>query len=78
MSAYNGSNSTLYFDGELKDTKSKTGAILAEENKLFIGAFYESNYSGLEDIACVKVYNKALSASEVLQNYNALKNRFRT
>ena len=78
VSTYNGSNSTLYFDGELKDTESKTGVILAEENKLYIGSFYQTNYSGLEDIACVKVYNKALSAPEVLQNYNALKNRFRT
>ena len=28
------------------------------------------------NIYCVRVYNKALSDSEVLQNYNALKNRF--
>jgi len=28
------------------------------------------------NIYCVRVYNKALSASEILQNYNALKNRF--
>ena len=28
------------------------------------------------DIATCSVYNKELSASEVLQNYNALKNRF--
>jgi hypothetical protein len=31
-------------------------------------------YNG--DIAIVRVYNKALSASEVLFNYNALKGRF--
>ena len=76
VSAYNGSNLTLYFDGVLKDTTSKTGTIAAEVNKFYIGSFYETNYSGLEDVACVKVYDKGLSAQEVLQNYNALKGRF--
>jgi len=76
VSAYNGSNLTLYFNGVLKDTTSKTGTIAAEVNKFYIGSFYETSYSGLEDIACVKVYDKGLSASEVAQNYNALKNRF--
>ena len=32
-------------------------------------------YSG-GSIGCLSVYNRALSASEILQNYNALKNRF--
>jgi hypothetical protein len=28
------------------------------------------------DNSQVKIYNKALTAAEILQNYNALKNRF--
>ena len=35
-----------------------------------------NDYSG--NISNIQVYNRALTASEVAQNYNALKNRFRT
>jgi hypothetical protein len=33
-----------------------------------------NNFGG--EIACVQIYNRALSASEVLFNYNGLKSRF--
>jgi len=39
------------------------------------GSFY-SGYNHLNNCATFKVYNKALTASEVLQNYNATKGRF--
>ena len=44
--------------------------------KTEIGA--ESRFNSFFDgkIYCVKVYNRALTASEILQNYNALKSRF--
>ena len=38
-----------------------------------------SNYSGFYspiDVATYKIYDRALTAAEVLQNYNAIKNRF--
>lgn len=41
-----------------------------------IGAETRNNAYFDGKIYCVKVYNRALSASEVTQNYNALKNRF--
>lgn len=41
-----------------------------------IGAETRNNAYFDGKIYCVKVYNRALSASEILQNYNALKNRF--
>ncbi len=39
------------------------------------GSFTTGNFFGGR-ISSLKVYNKALSAAEILQNYNALKNRF--
>jgi len=47
-----------------------------DSGKTEIGA--ETRFSKYFDgkVYCVKVYNRALSASEILQNYNALKNRF--
>jgi hypothetical protein len=34
------------------------------------------NYYGASNIANVQIYNRALSAAEILQNYNATKSRF--
>jgi len=38
------------------------------------GAFTDNYFSG--NIGCIQIYNRALSADEVLHNYNALKSRF--
>jgi len=80
VSAFGDGYHKLYFDGELKDTQTKTGYITVDggtlTNRLYIGSFRMSLASEPEDISCVKVYNKALSAEEVKQNYNALKGRF--
>ena len=70
----------LYIDGDLVNTN--TTSIPASLNDiastpLYVGAY--SNFSGERfngDISNILTYNKALSASEVLQNYNALKGRF--
>jgi hypothetical protein len=39
-----------------------------------IGAVYDANANG--KFASVKLYNRVLTASEILQNYNAMKTRF--
>ena len=75
--AYNGSTKYIYRNGALDTSVSSstiqwyTGAILriaARQN----GALSPINGK----MPSVKVYNKALTAAEILQNYNALKNRF--
>jgi hypothetical protein len=42
----------------------------------YIGSWGNLNYTYNGNISNLSIYNKVLSASEVLQNYNALKNRF--
>jgi hypothetical protein len=75
--AYNGSTKYIYRNGALDTSVSAsdvyfyTGAILriaARQN----GTLLPINGK----MPSVKVYNKALSAAEVLQNYNAQKSRF--
>jgi len=39
------------------------------------GSIY-TQYGGEGDIACINIYNRALTATEVLQNYNATRHRF--
>ena len=71
----NGSNLLIYLDGE--EVKSGTDRQVDVND---IGTFYISgwsNYRGDMDVAVAKIYNRALTASEVLQNYNATKSRFK-
>ena len=76
-------NFKFYVDGALVNTVSNAGTNLYEDNmptnhnKFRIGADTRTGstvHNG--EIPIIKVYDKALSAAEVTQNYNAYKNRF--
>lgn len=71
----NGSNAAkLYIDGELQSQGTRS----AESNVgsvFYIGRSSSGNYANME-VACASYYNRAISASEIKQNYNALKGRF--
>lgn len=85
---YDGSNMKLYLNGVLKTSASKTGPIMNSTTSPFNigcqnnGGYYPSSstcktsefFKGY--ISNVLLYNRGLTASEVLQNYNTLKNRF--
>ena len=81
---YDGTTVKLYIDGALDTTNSSgpSGTILNSGGgntlDLMIGARQSTNpatyFNG--EIAFVQIYNRDLSATEVTQNYNALKNRF--
>jgi hypothetical protein len=53
-----------------------TGLITSNTSDTYIGRLGGSSYYWDGKIFTGKIYNRALSASEVTQNYNALKNRF--
>lgn len=80
VAAYEGSRIIHgYVDGNFISTKTIPTNILAtisgDEN--FIGDYYDlgdNSWNGL--IGNCHIYNRALSANEVLHNYNALKGRF--
>jgi hypothetical protein len=73
-----GSSNVLYTNGTQRSTASRNcnspagGTIIGDTYapKGGVGGFYKGN------IAIARMYNTALSAAEVLQNYNAIKNRF--
>ena len=66
----------LYKNGILVGTKAGAGitSVTTSTDRLYI-AKAGSSYGNF-DMGSVKIYNRALSASEVLQNFNALKSRF--
>ena len=70
----------LYINADISGTATGT-AIDGLTNQIFIGNSYKSTvgntyYSILGNIGSIQIYNRALSASEILHNYNALKGRF--
>ena len=69
-------NLVLYVDGSPDGTANFTTALNDTAGGVNIGRYYSNSY-GLEgEIANTQMYNRGLSASEVLHNYNALKGRF--
>lgn len=70
----NGSDTRYYIDG-IFDSVSATTATL-DSGAATIASILGTARFLTGNIAAVSFYNKALSASEALQNYNALKGRF--
>tara|TARA_B110000977_G_scaffold90992_1_gene120800 strand:+ start:1094 stop:1828 length:735 start_codon:yes stop_codon:yes gene_type:complete len=70
-------NSTrkIYLNGVLDNSDSYSSGIFSTDINLQIGA-QSSGYNYNGDIGAVRIYDRALSANEVLHNYNALKSRF--
>ena len=68
----------LYLNGALEATLTVSHTYPTGIDTMSISSFQRTSPGGYHDgdIACAMVHNKALSADEVLQNYNALKNRF--
>jgi len=52
------------------------GSLVLAQEQDSIGGSFDPNQAFGGNITIVKVYNRALTATEVLQNYNATKSRF--
>jgi len=69
----------LYYDGSLIMSNQYTGTLAQNAQEISIGNEYTPNsndYPLFGDIGIFRIYNKALSAEEVLKNFNALKRRY--
>jgi hypothetical protein len=80
VGTYTSGSRRLYINGVLVNSNATTGTLSTNTNGCSIGVYGGFNgargyyYNG--SIGNVKVYNRALSASEVLQNFNALRGRY--
>jgi hypothetical protein len=73
--SYDNGTGKIYLDGELKSTGSFTKCNDSEQ--ILIG--FESEGGGyyfVGNISQVQIYDRALTADEILQNYNATKSRY--
>ena len=70
----------LYINGNLVNSDAQAGTISTNSGGMSIGAY--GGFSGARgyyyngNLAICRVYNKELTSTEVLQNYNAIKGRF--
>jgi hypothetical protein len=80
VSIWNGVSSLIYINGELKNTSTVTLVGDPDQTTISIaGVRALGGNDGLPfegSIGFSRIYNRALSATEVLQNYNATKTRF--
>jgi hypothetical protein len=79
MGTYNGSTVVLYINGILQNSTSISTTIKYANNILTIGTWnYDISPSNAfaGRIPIIQLYNRALSATEIRQNYNATKTRF--
>tara|TARA_B100001939_G_scaffold340083_1_gene347686 strand:+ start:282 stop:1514 length:1233 start_codon:yes stop_codon:yes gene_type:complete len=71
-----------YMNGELNDSEADAGKSISSSGDMTINIGAQRNSSGNPGsyfpgrIAKVEIYNKALTAAEILQNYNATKGRY--
>jgi hypothetical protein len=75
-STYDGSFIRLYLNGVLDSSISHTGTVTSNPGPLLIGKLSYGNYYFNGNVSNTQIYNRALSAAEITQNFNALRGRF--
>ena len=78
IATYDGAgNINLYINGSLYDTKTSVSSFAIGANPtITIGRAYSNDRPTNIEVGVCKVYNRALTALEVQQNFNALRSRF--
>jgi hypothetical protein len=78
VGSWNGSIKNIYINGVLKNSIAKAGNLVTTSPGASVGRFggTTTGYYFGGKIAKVAIYNIGLSASQIEQNYNALKGRY--
>jgi hypothetical protein len=78
VGTYDGANRKIYINGALEETDADTSTITESALNVEIGTYGGFGSSAYDQpIAQPRIYNRALTASEVLQNYNSGKNTYK-
>jgi len=72
--SFDGTNHLCYINGTSRTINFGSG--LSSQTNLYIGNRINLDSPMKGNIASTKVYNRGLSAQEMLQNYNSTKTRF--
>ena len=77
---FDGNTTKIYLNGVLQQTFTRTFSISYNNEDLYLGTYYAVS-DGFQHyinayLGNVRIYNRALSQSEISQNFNAARNRF--
>lgn len=75
VATYNGNTVKIYINGNLESTNARTGTITSGAKNIGSNSGGSNEYFN-GTIDSVKMYNRALSAAEVAQNFNATRRRY--
>jgi hypothetical protein len=70
------SNGTLYVNGVAEDSHTPTLAAAAWSGDWRIGARWNNTYNLNGELPIMKIYNQALTSTEITKNFNAIRSRF--
>jgi hypothetical protein len=74
---WDGATQKMYMNGDLKDSEALTGTPQNFSTTTSFGDDKSTTYRMIQgNIYSIKIYNRALTAAEIQQNFNALKGRF--
>jgi hypothetical protein len=75
---FNGSSESIYLNASLYGSRSVSNVNTVLSTNRDIGGYFDSGFISYYNgrISNLQLYNRALTATEILQNYNAQKSRF--
>jgi hypothetical protein len=76
VGTYTAGDKRVYLNSTLMNNSSLNVTLNTNQGNQYIGSYNSNGYFYNGEIAVVKVYNRALSAGEIKQNYNHYKTRF--
>jgi len=76
VGTYDGSALKLYLNGSLVGTATTSVSIIYSDSYPLLMGYYANSFATNMNIGLFKLYNRALTAQEILQNYNATKKRY--
>jgi hypothetical protein len=66
----------LYLNGSLVGTATTSVSIIYSDSYPLLMGYYANAFATNMSIGSLKLYNRPLSATEVMQNFNAMRERY--
>jgi hypothetical protein len=76
VGTYTSGSRILYINGVQVSSDTQTGTISTNASGMYIGSYNSGGYYYNGALSICRVYNRVLSAAEVLQNFNASRGRY--
>ena len=76
VGTYDGSALKLYLNGSLVGTAATSVSIIYSDSYPLLMGYYANAFATNMNIGSMQLYNRALSATEVMQNFNAMRERY--